>query len=182
MVLNSCSTTGSLARFKTSSGINYVEGKEEFIELKDGKIIEGKIDNLKWFNDLPMIQSSKFSVAGNPYRAKEINAIQSKNRYFRRTVYNDFAERIIKGKINVYALDKETNPSEKGRITHYVLFYLQKGDTAPLNEYDNKLMEKTIGDNPTALAQFMDYKKLSTRERNKSGVFYLSDIIEAYNK
>ena len=98
VILNSCSTIGALSSFRPSSSISYVEGKTEFVELKDGKIIEGKIENLKWVDDLPMIQSSKFTVNGTSYRGKEINALQSKNRYFRKTVYNDFAERIIKGR------------------------------------------------------------------------------------
>ena len=182
IILNSCSTIGALSGFRPSSDISYVEGKTEFVELKDGKIVEGKIENLKWFGDLPMIQSSKFTVNGTPYRGKEINAIQSKNRYFRKTIYNDFAERIIKGKINVYRLEKQTAPNEKGRITTYSLHYLQKGENGSLDEYDNKLMEKTINDNPTALAKFNDYKKLSNREKNRDGGNYLTEIIEAYNK
>lgn len=182
VILNSCSTIGALSSFRPSSSISYVEGKTEFVELKDGKIIEGKIENLKWVDDLPMIQSSKFTVNGTSYRGKEINALQSKNRYFRKTVYNDFAERIIKGKINVYTLEKQTAPNEKGRITFYSLHYLQRGENGHLDEYDNKLMEKTISDNSTALAKFNDYKKLSNREKNRKGGNYLTEIIETYNK
>ena len=182
IILNSCSTTGSLSSFRQSSNNAFVEGKNEFIELKDGKIIEDKIDKLEWRGNLPMIQSSKFTVGGNPYRAKEINAIQSKNRYFRRTVYNDFAERIIKGKVNVYRLEKETAMNDKGRITSYTLYYLQKGDNGALNEYDNKLMEKTISDNPDAVAKFNDYKNLKGKEKKQNGSTYLSEVIETYNK
>ena len=182
IALHSCSSPGSLASFRANSSNSFVEGKDEFIELKDGTLVEGKIDNLDWRNNLPLIQSSKFSVNEKSYRGKEINALQSKNRYFKRTVYNDFAERIIKGKINVYRLEKETAPNEKGRITNYTLHYLQKGENAPLKEYDNKLMEKTIGDNPAALTKFKEYLKLSSKERNRHGGNYLTEIIELYNR
>lgn len=180
-IFNSCGSIGSLPSFRQNSGNVAVEGKDEFVELKDGKMIEGKIDQLNWYGSLPMIQSSKFSVNGTPYRGKDINALQSKNRYFRRTVYNDFAERIIKGKINVYRLEKETAANDRGRITTYALYYLQKGENEVLYEYDQKLMEKVIGDNADALAKFNEYKKLSGKEQNRNGGNYLTEIIEIYN-
>lgn len=182
-ILSSCSTVSTIPTFTQGSGNTFVEGKTEFVELKDGKIVEGKIDKLQWLGDKPLIQSSKFTVNGTPYRGKEINALQSKNKYFRKTVYNDFAERIIKGKINVYRFEKQTGATNaKGRFIDYTLYYLQKGENEPLEEYDSKLMEKTIGDNTAALAEFKDYKKLSNKEKMRDGGSYLTEIIERYNK
>jgi hypothetical protein len=81
----------------------------------------------------------------------------------------------------VYKLNKDGAVSDT-KTVNYVLHYLQKGDSAPLNEYDNKLMEKTIGDNPTALAMFAEYKKLSNKEKYRDNGKYLTRIIEFYNK
>jgi hypothetical protein len=182
IIIASCGAIGALPGFQGNASNATVAGKDEFIEMKDGAILEGKIDNLNWRGDVPLIHSSKFSVSGAPHNAKEINAFQSKNKYFRRTVYNDFAERIIAGKVNVYRLAKETGMNDKGRNYSYALYYLQKGEKGNLDEYDDKLMEKTIKDNPTALAKFNEYKSLSGSEKRKNGEIYLTEIIHIYNQ
>jgi hypothetical protein len=182
IIIASCGAIGALPSFKGNASNSTVAGKNEFIEMKDGSLLEGKIDNLNWRGEIPLIHSSKFSIAGAPHNAKEINALQSKNKYFRRTVYNDFAERIIAGKVNVYRLEKETGMNDKGRNYGYALYYLQKGEKGNLDEYDDKLMEKTIMDNPTALAKFNEYKSLSGSEKRKNGEIYLTEIINVYNQ
>jgi hypothetical protein len=176
-----CGSLADLPNFQKTSFNTLEEDKKEFIELNDGTIVEGDIskENLGKY----IIIGGKGSVAinGKSYGYKEIIATQKDNKYYRKTVYKDFAERIMKGKINVYRLYRSNYNPEKGTDNSYYLFYLQKGDKSSLDEYDNKLMEKLISDNAAALAKFNKYRSLSGKQKRFKGDGYLNDAIRIYN-
>lgn len=181
-IFNSCTTIGSLPTFRQSFKTSSVDGRTDFIELNDGKIIEGKMENINYmgFDNYPRI-GKKFTINGANYKFDEIKSIQHKSKYFCK-YKNYFVERIIKGRINVFTATQTTAPSEKGRVTSYNLYYLQKGDNSIIESFNNKLMDNYIADNKMAVSKFDDYKKLTSREKNKDGGSYLTDIIETYNK
>ncbi len=176
-----CGSLATLPNFQKTSFNTLEEGKKEFIELNDGSYVEGGITKENLGRVILVGKTGGVTINNKKYGYKEIVAFQEGNRYFRKTVYKDFAERIVKGKINVYRLYKSNYNPDKGTDNSYNLFYLQKGDKASINEYDNKLMEKLVSDNAAALSKFNEYKSLSAKQKRFKGDGYLNDAIRIYN-
>jgi len=163
------------------------ETKGDFVELFDGKIIEGPITK---------VGSKSITINGASYNVKQIKSFE--HNYIYKTIYRKyFIARFIKGKINVYTRIKsfediivpdEKIPEKNDRIDKFPVksttylgksttyYYLQKGDTAEIKPFDVKLLEEMISNNSQALGYLNKYKE-PKRKDNK----YLDKAIETYN-
>jgi len=176
MLMGCTSTKNAVVLSPYPAGM-LVETKGDFVELVDGKIIEGPITE---------IGNKTITINGNSYHVKEIKSFEYK--YVYKTIHKKyFIARFIKGKINVYkqikSFDAIVFPDERvagandrfgGGSTIY--YYLQKGDTAEIMPFDMKLLEEMISDNRSALDYLNKYKALKKKDDK-----YLDKAIETYN-
>jgi hypothetical protein len=176
-----CSTPSALHNLSGNADGALETGKAEFIELNDGAIVEGEItrETLRKTN---VVFSAKGSatLAGKKYDYKEIKALQDDNIFYRKTPYNTFARRIIKGKLNVYRTYHEATNSKGGSYT-YQQHYIQKGDDGKMIWFEVKVLEEMISDYQPAVEKMNDYKALRGKEMRFKGDGYLDNIIYTYN-
>lgn len=189
ILLTSCSIQSQLVLFNKSQSSILEDGKKEFVELIDGRIIETDSSTLKFKRKGDKII---YNINGIDYKFKNIVALQEKNSYSRKSSKKGFLiDRIIKGKINVYSLylpavsgssyNSSTNRFSNTNSPASNSYYLQKGDRAPVKIYSDKLFEEMIRDNTEALSKFNEYKKMSLNKKVINVNIIFDKIIKIYN-
>jgi hypothetical protein len=172
LTLAGCVVKGTLPRLTERTDLSLVEGKGDFIELFDGQIIEGSITESG---------NKGLTIGGQRYHVKDIKSYQHKSEY-RTTVRNRFVTRIVKGKINVYKqvvsypsnMFGSTSSSRAGSSQDF--YYLQKGDSGKILDFDITLLAEMVKDNPKAVEWVDKYKALKKKLN-----FYLDNAIAEYN-
>jgi hypothetical protein len=106
--------------------------------------------------------------------------LQDDQIFYRKTPYNTFATRIIKGKINVYRTFHEATNSKGGSYT-YQQHYVQKGDNGKMIWFEVKVLEQMISDYQPAVNKLDEYKALKGKEKRFKGDNYLDNVIYTYN-
>lgn len=179
----SCVAAGSMPALRGDNEASDKGGKE-FIELKDGTIIEGDITKVSLATLLAIKKIGNVTLEGKKYGYKEINAFQKDNKYYRKDAYGYFDERITKGRINGY-LSFHTGESidSKGnsRSFSYYLYYLQKGDRGPVVAYEIKVLKKMIADYQPAVDEYNKYDALSKKEKKFKRDNCLDHVVYTYN-
>ena len=186
VIFAGCVPAGSLP-YLTSVGDASESGKGDFIELKGGAIIEGEISKEKLNLGSSKLFNSTGSVVmnGTKYGFTEVVAIQKGNKYYRKDAYNAFDERIVKGRINGYRSEHVgagTNAQGMTGYSHHFLYYLQKGDKAPVVAYELKILRKMIQDYQPAVDEYEKFNALSKKQKRLRGDMMLDNIIYLYNK
>lgn len=177
----SCSTVSTLQGFRGNSYTAAEQNNVEFVELNDGTIISGHIvkENLS-----AKRTKGTLVIDDKTYLHKEVAAFQAQNMYYRKNESKEFAQRILKGKINVYQTFYSGMISDaQGRTKpyNYSMYFIQKGNAAPMKEYNMKVLESSVSDNAAAVSALEEYKKLSGKKKRNEGSVYLDDIIKTYN-
>jgi hypothetical protein len=180
LTLTGCAASGSLPNLSGDAADAVEPGRSEFVELNDGTIIEGEIkgENLR---KRIIVSKGHLTISGHQYSYKEIAAFQNDQNYYRKDNYNDFAHRIIRGKINVYRTYHEGAYS-KGGWRSYELYYLQKGDKDKVVAFEIKTLERMVSDFQPAMDKLNEYKTLSKKDKRFKGDSYLNAVIRIYNK
>ncbi len=184
-ILAGCVPAGSLPNLR-SAGDASEKKLGDFIELKDGRIIEGNLSKEKLNLGSSKLFNSTGSVAinGKKYGYTEVVAIQKGDKYYRKDAYNAFDERIVKGRINGYRSEHVgAGMNNQGMTTSYdhFLYYLQKGDKAPVVAYELKVLKKMIQDYQPAVDEYEKFNALSKKQKRIKGEIYLTNVINIYN-
>jgi hypothetical protein len=178
-----CSTTSALHNLSgyTENGVE--KDKTEFVELSDGTIIDGEItgENLRKSTGLSLFGNGSLMIGGKKYNFKEIRSLQHNNIFYSKTPYKTFAQRIVKGKINVYRTYHDATTSKGGSYT-YKQHFIQKGNTGNLIWFELKVLEQMIGDNQRAMDKYNEYKALGEKDKRIIGDGYLDQVIAVYNQ
>jgi hypothetical protein len=175
-----CGAFSKIASGEESSDQNYVV-------LNDGSKIPG--DKISWKSG--MLVKDQIKVGDEKFHIKESRGYYSNGSYYAR-VGNDFARRIIHGKLNLYYTEEmvtstTSEQTTSGRMvtrtrtrqvcTHYV----QEGDDGPLNVIANqKDILQYVKDCPQAAAM-IDKKDKAIRRSIRKDRFYLNQIFVTYN-
>jgi hypothetical protein len=177
-----CSTTSALHNLSGNTDNGAEPSRTEFIELNDGTIIEGEItkERLRQTNNLSLGKKGDVTISGKKYDFSEIRSLQNDNVFFRKTPYKTFAQRIVKGKINVYRTYHDATNSKGGSYT-YQQHYIQKGDAGKMIWFEVKILEEMISDYQSAVDKMNEYKALRGKDMRFKGDSYLDSVINVYN-
>jgi len=181
IIFYSCSTVSTSQGFFGNSFTAAEQNNVEFVELNDGTVISGHVVK----EDLSAKRTKGTLVIDEKtYLHKEIAAFQAQNMYYRKNGSKEFAKRILKGKINVYQTFYSGMMSDaqgRTKLYNYSMYFIQKGNVAPMKEYNLKVLESSISDNAAAVSALEEYKKLSGKKKRTEGGVYLDKIIQTYN-
>jgi hypothetical protein len=180
--LASCVANGTQISLSGNTRNATENGKQEFIELNDGTIIEGEIEGDRASSFSVFGGKGAINVNGKKYDYSSIKAVQQNNKYFQK-YGKRLVERIVSGKINVFREKREGGAGvTSGSTVTTFHFYLQKGKNEKLKDFDLKLLGDMLADNSNAFKIFNDYKTLSNKEKRKVGDSYLDRAISTYNE
>jgi hypothetical protein len=161
------------------------KNKGEFVELNNGTIVEGDISKVSLGTLMAIKKVGNVTLNGTKYGYKEIKAFQREGKYYRKEIYlNDFVERIVKGKINVYRefhTGERANSNGTSSQYNYYLYYLQKGDTEKVVAFELKVLRKMVEDYPPAVEELKKYDDLSKKQKKYKGDNYFDNVISTYN-
>lgn len=169
---------------------NTAQGREkpgDFIELKDGTIVEGTVkQKYKGSWKATVANSGSMEVDGEIYPSTKIVAIQKDGIYHRRFNTRTFPPRIVKGKINIYKETHEAGAyfgtSSTMNSPGHESYYIQKGSAGKLEYWDPAVLKKMIADDSDAIAEYEKYKALDSKGKRQLGDQYLDRVIAVYNK
>jgi hypothetical protein len=157
------------------------KGKGDFVELMNGKIIEGTISDLNLYNRY-FFTKGTLEINGKKYTYDEIRALQEKGEYYRKgTSKNFLLPRIKAGKINLYRRYMQNSGTDsRGRpyMNDFYFHYLQKGNKGEMVDFSVKALEEMVSDNQAALSFINEYKE---HKKQKNRNTYLDKAIDAYN-
>ena len=183
-LLVGCATPSSLPHLTGYAAAATEKDKENFIELNDGSIVEGDFENDNLSKLITIGNKRGVTINGKRYLFSEMKAIQRKDKYYRRDVYNSFVFRIVKGRINVYRFESSGyGVDSRGNMSSYDYSqpYLQKGDKEPVVAFEVKVLENMLADYQPAMEALNNYKALSKKQKRFRGDNDLNNIIFMYN-
>jgi len=173
-----CVASGSLPSVTGNTADGLEKKANKFIELKDGKIVEGEITN-NTLGRILLSYKGSITINHDKYNYTDVMAFQDgqDGKYYRKTAYKYFAYRVIKGHINAYKTD-EQGMNAKGGMYNYELYYIQKGDKEPIVALEMKVLKKMIADYQPAIDELNRFEHQSSKERRSATV---DDVIKTYN-
>jgi hypothetical protein len=183
VIFSGCVSSASLPHLRPD-GEASEKDKGEFVELNNGTIIEGDITKVSLATLLAIKKVGNVTLNGTKYAYKEVKAFQEDSKYYRKNAYNNFNERIVKGKINIYRSFHTGQSTDSKGFTHsfsYYLHFLQKGDAEKVVAFELKVLKKMIQDYQPAVEEFNKYDALSKKEKKFKGDNYLDNVIYSYN-
>lgn len=155
--------------------------KTVFVELNDGRIVEGKK-----LRTAPATYYKKdrtrFILDDKEYKKNEVLAFQDGYEYWRRGgVGGVYIMRVLHSRINFF---RSTYFFDKRREDYY---YMQKTDTGQVVRWtNNDELEPMIKDNPKAMAILLEYRQLPDKKKvhqySAAEREYLQNILKIYNE
>jgi hypothetical protein len=146
--------------------------KSSFVLMKDGSRIDGtKVDGSSG-----LLVKDAVKIDGRSIPADQVEGFQSKGIYYKRT-NNNYAKRLIQGKINVY---QKIGPSPRSGMEKLILF--QKGDNGILEEFTSVEQLKALAsDCPKAYEMMNKNEKDLKKALKKDHYYYFQNVILTYN-
>jgi hypothetical protein len=148
-------------------------GAGDFIQLNDGRIIKGEIQDFKVGFGL-INRTGTITINNTKYNAVDIAIFQDDSNYYRKFPGEKyFMERRKVGKINLYYRHFKISgkyPDE------YDLHYIQKGAGDVIQKFSVKLLAEMVADNPKASGFVEEYIKAK-----KKNAGLLDQAIDTYN-
>jgi hypothetical protein len=173
LLFSGCVILADLPKLAERPELSLVEGKGDFIEFFDGKIIEGSIKESG---------NKGLTIGDKRYHVKDIKSYQYKNEY-RTTVKNRFITRVVKGRINVYRKSVSypgdmfgSTPSSRAGSSA-TFYYLQKGEDGKILDFEIKTLAEMVKDNPKAAGWVEKYKGPIKKKPH----YVLDSAIAVYN-
>ncbi|MEJ7611627.1 MAG: hypothetical protein WKF88_10660 [Ferruginibacter sp.] len=120
---------------------------------------------------------------GSVQNMKDVEEFQMDSTYYKRApgASKRFYQRIKSGKINVYyrhVVDRGIDSRGRAYNYNYDLYYLQKGNGAPVEDFSLQRLRKMISDQPAVSSLLKEYDKKPKKQKKDSDI---SRIIDTYN-
>ncbi|TDW95834.1 hypothetical protein [Dinghuibacter silviterrae] len=172
-----------MGAFNYSNSVEDTSETRSYLLLNDGTKVYG--DRIVWKAGL--LQKKQIKIDDQAFHSSEVTGYRSGATFYGR-VGNEFVQRIVRGKINVYVQFTEvTNTTtDHNGFTHSYSYtrtdyYAQKGDFAPLVGFANKTdIMRLVAGCPVAVAMAdKSYHQLSKSVRHNRN--YMNEIFETYN-
>lgn len=158
-----------------SGGDTFENDGSDFVELKNGTIINGNVGKDDLGKMMFARQAGSLEVNGQKVANSDIIAFQNNRKYYRKNEKGLFCVRIEKGNMNVYK--RMEKGSDAGAGSTHAEFYLQKGASAALVFFKKKALMEMVADYQPASHWLED----GVFKKEKQNI-YFNKAIQAYNK
>jgi hypothetical protein len=169
--------------FNYSNRVEDPNDRKNFLELNNGTHVYG--DKISWKAGL--FVKDQIKIDDQKYKLSEVRGYQKDQVYYGR-LGNDYIQRIIHGKINVYVQFTQvtTTSTDHGGFSHTYSYtrtdhYSQLGDKAPLVVFGSqKDIRKLVEGCPLA-EEMAGKSNHQIRKSIRSDRNYMNEIFETYN-
>lgn len=146
----------------------------DFVQLKDGTVIEGKVSKDNLGRMLFSRQAGTLEVNGKAISNADIAAFQNNRKYYQKNDERLFCLRIEKGRINVYK--RIEKGSDGGVGNTHAAFFLQKGEASELEPFSKKKLTEMVADYQPA----SHWLEKTVFKKDRQDLYY-NKAIRAYN-
>lgn len=152
-----------------------------YIEFPDGTRVEGEKVHYK----SGFLTKNQIGVGDQKFKIAEVRGYKDRNFYYARFGdSNEFARRIVHGKINIYVryVEVTTYTNNVPHSSMRTYFYMQMGDGEPFVVITSqKMIVEAVRDCPAAL-ELADKTSKEIRKAVRADRHYMNSIFETYNK
>lgn len=146
----------------------------DFVQLKDGTVIEGEVSKDNLGKMLFARQAGTLEVNGKAISNQAIAVFQNNRKYYRKNEKRLFCLRIEKGRINIYK--RMEKGSDAGAGDTHAEFFLQKGEESALEPFSKKILMEMLADYQPAL----HWLEKGVFKKDREDIYY-NKAIRAYN-
>lgn len=146
----------------------------DFVQLKDGTLIEGEVSKDNLGKMLFAKQAGTLEVNGKKIFNADIAAFQNNRKYYQKNDKRLFCLRIEKGRINVYK--RIEKGSDGGVGNTHAAFFLQKGEGSELEPFSKKKLIEMVADYQPA----SHWLEKGVFKKDREDIYY-NKAIRAYN-
>lgn len=163
--------------FDLKKNVEDPSSTDPYIVKNDGKKTYGK--TIRWVYGLR--SKNEITLDGQVYKTDEVMGYYFQNKYFARLNKNEYAMRVVHGKINVYVKEESGTRGAKMEQYYTAHYYAQEGEKGELREFRTRKEIKALVEDCSDAVDLINISSGKLVKALHENPDYVYNIFSKYN-